>query len=210
MIFTLFCLLILINGSNFIDGVNSLSLGYFLIVILNIIILLNKLNIQIDNIQLIFAGLLILYLFNLFEKLYLGDGGIYSLSFFVGVYLIIISNNNNIISPYYFALLLWYPAFENLFSILRRFFYNKSFSDPDNGHLHQILFLFLKKKCRYKLTIVNSITGIIICIYNFFIFYFSAHYYFSTKNSIIFIIFNCFIYCSVYFFLKKNLKNNLI
>ena len=210
IIFTLFCLLILINGSNFIDGINTLSLGYFLIVIVNLIFLSNKINIQIDNIQLVFSGLLVLYLFNLFEKLYLGDGGIYSLSFFIGIYLIIISNNNSIISPYYFALLLWYPAFENLFSILRRFFYRKSYFNPDNSHLHQILFLFLKRKFRYKLTVVNSFTGIIICIYNSFIFYFSANYYSSTKNSIIFIIINCFVYCVVYFFLRKKLKNSII
>jgi UDP-N-acetylmuramyl pentapeptide phosphotransferase/UDP-N-acetylglucosamine-1-phosphate transferase len=210
IIFTLFCLLILINGSNFIDGINSLSLGYFLIVVLNIIFLSNKTAIQADNIQLIFVGLLILYLFNFFEKLYLGDGGIYSLSFFIGIYLITISNNNNIISPYYFALLLWYPAFENLFSILRRFFYNESYFKPDNRHLHQILFLSLKKKFRYKLSILNSATGIIICIYNFFIFYFSAIFYTSTKYSIIFIIINCFVYCTVYFLLKRKLKNNLI
>ena len=39
MAFTTFCVLILINGSNFIDGVNSLSSGYYLIILLNIIFL---------------------------------------------------------------------------------------------------------------------------------------------------------------------------
>ena len=37
--FVVFCLLILINGSNFIDGVNTLLIGYFLSVILILIIL---------------------------------------------------------------------------------------------------------------------------------------------------------------------------
>lgn len=207
IIFTLFCLLILINGSNFIDGINSLSLGYYLIVILNIIILSNNAGIQVYNIELILVGLLVLYLFNFFEKLYLGDSGIYSLSTFVGIYLINFSNNNTIVSPYYCALLLWYPAFENLFCILRRFFYNKSYHKPDNDHLHHILFLSLKKKIKYKIAILNTLTGILICAYNFFIFYFSANYYYSTKYSIIFIIINCFIYCSIYFLLKKNLNN---
>ena len=199
IIFTLFCLLILINGSNFIDGINSLSLGYYLIVILNIINLSNNAGIQVYNIELILVGLLVLYLFNFFEKLYLGDSGIYSLINF--------SNNNTIISPYYCALLLWYPAFENLFCILRRFFYNKNYHKPDNDHLHHILFLSLKKKIKYKISILNTLTVILICAYNFFIFYFSANYYYSTKYSVIFIIINCFIYCSVYFLLKKNLNN---
>ena len=38
--FTAFCLMVLINGSNFIDGLNGLLLGYFLIIIL----ILFKLN----------------------------------------------------------------------------------------------------------------------------------------------------------------------
>jgi UDP-N-acetylmuramyl pentapeptide phosphotransferase/UDP-N-acetylglucosamine-1-phosphate transferase len=206
IIFTLFCLLILINGSNFIDGVNSLSLGYYLIVILNLIFLSYKTSIQFNNIQLIFVGLLVLYFFNFFEKLYLGDGGIYSLSFFIGITIITISNNNTSISPYYFALLLWYPAFENLFSILRRLFHNKNYFSPDNRHLHQILFLFLKNKFTYKLPIINSATGVIICTYNFFIFYFSSNFFYNTKNSIVLIIINCFVYSCVYFLLKKNLK----
>ena len=33
-IFTTFCLMILINGSNFIDGLNGLLLGYSLLIIL--------------------------------------------------------------------------------------------------------------------------------------------------------------------------------
>ena len=33
IIFTTFCVLIIVNGSNFIDGVNSLNVGYFLIIL---------------------------------------------------------------------------------------------------------------------------------------------------------------------------------
>ena len=40
---------------------------------------------------------------------------------------------------------LWYPCFENLFSIIRKFNFKKSPISPDNKHLHQLLFIFLKK-----------------------------------------------------------------
>ena len=43
------------------------------------------------------------------------------------------------LSPYFFAVLLWYPAYENLFSILRRLKRKQTISKPDNLHLH-ILF----------------------------------------------------------------------
>ena len=54
--FVVFCLLILINGSNFIDGVNTLLIGYFLSVILIVIILINKynLNFETQNLKIIF------------------------------------------------------------------------------------------------------------------------------------------------------------
>ena len=49
--FVVFCLLILINGSNFIDGVNTLLIGYFLSVILIVNILNNKDYIKILGIK---------------------------------------------------------------------------------------------------------------------------------------------------------------
>ena len=40
IIFTTFCFLILINGANFIDGLNALASGYFLLVSISLIFLL--------------------------------------------------------------------------------------------------------------------------------------------------------------------------
>ena len=93
---------------------------------------------------------MILFFFNLFELLYLGDGGSYLLGVFFGILLIDIYNNNNSISPYYVMNLLWYPAYENLFSIIRKISIKYSAFKPDNLHLHQLIYLnfngFLKKK----------------------------------------------------------------
>ena len=44
--FTLFCLIVLINGTNFIDGLNGLVLSYYLIVILTIILIFNNLSLE--------------------------------------------------------------------------------------------------------------------------------------------------------------------
>ena len=74
--------------------------------------------------------------------------------------------------------LLWYPAFENLFSIIRKQINKISFQTTDNKHLHQYLFKFFKKKFELKNEIVNSLTGNIIVFYNFIYFYLIKDFYF--------------------------------
>ena len=66
----------------------------------------------------ILYAIIIFFIFNIFGLVYLGDGGTYLLSLFIGTYLIKFNYYNDFISPYYIAVLLWYPAFENLFSLL--------------------------------------------------------------------------------------------
>ena len=39
--FTVFCLAVLLNGSNFLDGLNGLISGYYLIIILSLLFLKN-------------------------------------------------------------------------------------------------------------------------------------------------------------------------
>ena len=98
--FTTFCVLILINGSNFLDGVNTLVIGYYVLVLYFIS------SIEITNISFISDGfiyllifsLLILFVLNCFNLLLLGDNGSYLLSVFVGIYLIDLANNNILIS----------------------------------------------------------------------------------------------------------------
>ena len=73
-----------------------------------------------QNLKIIFSVLLILLVFNFFEKFFCGDSGSYVISLIVGYYLIELSNLDLIISPYFIACLLWYPAYECLFSMVRK------------------------------------------------------------------------------------------
>ena len=148
ILFTIFCITVLINGTNFIDGVNINVMGYYIIVYSVIFYVYKTENIIINSnflVQLILF-LLFLLMLNIFNKTQLGDGGSYLLAFFTSIYLIQIANENIIVSPYFVILLLWYPCFENLFSILRKIYQKKKISDADNLHLHQLIFLSLKKK----------------------------------------------------------------
>tara|TARA_Y100000590_G_C15657336_1_gene991163 strand:- start:363 stop:1388 length:1026 start_codon:yes stop_codon:yes gene_type:complete len=209
IVFTIFCFLVLINGCNFIDGVNSLLIGYFLIVSICIFTLINSQSIMFEekSLEIIICCLLILFIFNFFSKIIMGDSGAYLLGFLFGYYAIILSNENLNISPIYILNLLWYPAFENLFSILRKIKSKISVSTPDNLHLHHFIYLELKKKFK-KNNFNNSLTGILINLLNAILL--AVATIFANHSGYLSIIlgFNIFIYLFSYYFLKtKNLKN---
>lgn len=205
--FTAFCLTILINGTNFIDGVNGLSGGYYFIVIVNILLhsINNKLSIDHYNFILLLQFLSVFLLFNFFSKSFMGDGGSYLISIYLGIYLISYANHfQNLISPYYICLLLWYPAFENLFSILRRKLSRKGFSTyADNEHLHHFLYKFINKKIKNR-KLSNSLSGITINSVNFLFIYMGGYFVNSTKPLVFLIILLVSLYLFSYFYLKKN------
>lgn len=203
--FVIFCLLILINGSNFIDGINTLLIGYFMSVILIVIILSNKYNLvfEAQNLEIIFSILLVLFIFNFFEKFFCGDGGSYVISLIIGYYLIELSNYNLIISPYFIACLLWYPAYECLFSMVRKKIKKSKITGPDNSHLHQLLFIFFTKKFQFKRWIISSLTGVSINTYNLIIFFVALKNVSQTKTLIFLILLNIILYNFVYFLLRK-------
>ena len=115
-------------------------------------------------------------------------------------------NNNKGISPYFVALILWYPAFENLFSIIRRLFASrKKISSPDTLHLHQLIYLFFSRYVYKKSKFNNTKTGLIILLYNLIIFYFTIKFklYYDTRFMVSIILFNVAgYYSSLYQFSK--------
>ena len=210
--FVSFCFLVLINGSNFIDGCNGLAIGYYLIIYYFLFYLIkNQIVISEINLflSLIFC-LLILLIFNLLNKLFLGDNGIYILSIITGYLLIEIANLNSYISPYYIMNLLWYPAFEILFSMLRKIRSNFSPMEPDTNHLHQLLFFFYKCKSSFSQTINNSLVGITINLYNLILIFIFSIYPENSKFQLVLVLINIINYLIIYkllFNFKKKFKH---
>ncbi len=209
--FSSFCLLILINGSNFIDGLNGLLISYTLIVIY----ILGNLGLITDQIifdqyfYLILSVLLVLLLLNIFNILMIGDSGAYLLGFFLG-FVIISSHVNNVnVSPYFYISLIWYPCFENLFSILRKL--NRKFSplNPDNKHLHQLVFFFIKKKLGLSIIFSNNLSSVILILFNFLIIHICSLNPSSTIFQVKLIICSIIFYISAYFLLKRFYELNL-
>lgn len=199
LLFTLFCFLILINGSNFIDGSNLQCSGYYFSVLIIFGILIKNGFLFLDELQikLLFIFLISFIIFNFYNKTFLGDGGSYLLSFIVGV-ISIKFFNLNYISPYFIALLLWYPAFENLFTIIRRKFYNnRNVDQPDTKHLHHLVIKYLKTK-KYKKFVLKNIFGFFVFVYNIIIFLIGSMFIYNSKIQILLIILSVIVYMLIY------------
>ena len=210
LFFTSFCILVLINGTNFMDGVNTLTAGYLILVFLNVLYLAEVKDLELDVllVSVCLISLTVIYIFNFFGKIFLGDGGSYLISFVFGVILIKFSSDNYLISPYYVAALLWYPAYENLFSIIRKKALGKSPSTPDNEHLHQFIYLYLNKSFNINKNLSNTLSGILICLYNLFYFVIIFDNFNHTEILVYSIISNVLIYNLLYLLLKKKLIKN--
>ena len=129
----------------------------------------------------------------------MGDSGSYALGLICGFFLIKLYELNDEISPYFIVLLLWYPCFENLFSIIRKFSFRKSPVNADNNHLHQLVYYYLKKKKIIAKLNINNASSFLIISYNLFVFILSSNYMSNSQFQIIMILVNIIIYLIVYF-----------
>ena len=199
--FVCFCILIVINGSNFFDGLNTLSSGYYLLITLIMIYinLIDNLVFQELFLKNIFLVLFIIFVYNFCNKIFIGDSGSYLLGFVFSILLINFYNNNQQLSPFYIILLLWYPAFETLFSMIRKNILNRSPMRPDSNHLHQLIFYYIRKKYFKKILVANLVSANIINMYNLIIFLVATQFLFNTQVQLILILLNLLIYTVIYF-----------
>ena len=170
---------------------------------------LNSSNVEVldlEFVKILLIALVIFYFFNIFGIVYLGDGGSYLISLMVGAILIKANQNNIFISPYYVAAMLWYPAFENLFSLIRRIYKKSNISYADKLHLHQLIFRFLKTNKIFSAKIINPITALIILLFNLPSFIIASLIFSHTISLIFLLLINLTIYLLAYYFLSKNFK----
>ena len=165
IMFVCLCFLIIINGSNLIDGFNGL-LGIHALIIFIILFFINLVN---ENNSLIYILLYIILLILIFlknnfpkSKIFLGDSGAYLIGTLIAISVIKTSNFNPSISPFFFCILLFYLFFEVFFSFFRKLFVvRRSPLFPDNKHLHMLLYKFFLSKNKSK-KISNYIASIYI------------------------------------------------
>ena len=207
IIFFVFCISILINGCNFIDGINNNLNFYFLCSNLSILLLKLKLNINFDlNIILILISLIFLF-FNFFDKIFFGDSGAYFIGFIVGIDLVYLFNLNSEISKFFAVLILFYPCFEVLFSIIRKNSLKYSPMHADKNHLHTILAIFLIKQKKEKKN-AHFLASFFSNIIFFIPILFNLNKFYHTKSVSISILILIILYLILFIVLKKKLNKS--
>lgn len=137
IVLTIFCILSFQNAMNMIDGVNGLSSTIFIII--NLFILYYSLDsnyIEFNKALLIF--LFIFFIFNMNSKLFLGESGIYILTFLTSILLIYCYKKEFIILEQVILLLL-IPGLDMIRVTLSRLKRKIKVSKPDKNHLHHLI-----------------------------------------------------------------------
>ena len=207
IIFYIACMVGLMNGMNFIDGANGILSFYIISAGLSLIFLSLEVNdLNSTNIFIYFLIPYFIFLFFNFPfgKIFLGDFGAYFSGFILGIFLINFFAQNPEIYYLNAGLIFFYPIFELVFSFSRKIFFEKiSPFQPDNQHLHSIIYSYLYDD---KYTKSNYLVTIILLPIIFLPTLFLYIFYNSPKFILLSIIFMVMIYLFYYFFFKSILK----
>lgn len=145
IIFTSFCITLFVSGNNMIDGINGNAIGNAILIILTLsYIIYSKHNINLLNVENMFfllIALIVLFIFNMFSKVFLGDNGSYLLGAILASEVIYLVNIYDL-NPFVASIILFYPCFEVLYSIITK---KKRFVANQN-HFHINLSRIFKNK----------------------------------------------------------------
>ena len=169
LLFTIFCIIVLINSLNFFDGINGQSLIFFLLVFSYLLLKTNRYEFYVFIIIIISFCLFM----NLRNQIFLGDNGVYVLS------LILITSiiyENNVYKNFTYAdeifFLLLLPGIDLIRLTFFRLIKKKNPFYGDRNHIHHLM---IKK---YSLLITNISLFLLsvfpIFLYNIFEFNFYA------------------------------------
>jgi UDP-GlcNAc:undecaprenyl-phosphate/decaprenyl-phosphate GlcNAc-1-phosphate transferase len=207
-IFFIFSILVIVNGNNFIDGVNgnlafSNMIQLISVTLLAFIVGDNKI-IQLTCILLI--PLIVFAFFNFpFGKIFCGDTGAYFYGFAVSASIIYLFGKYDQLLSWNAVLILIYPAIELLFSLIRKkLFENKSPFAADAKHLHSLIYRYMNKG---NLESNNSVVTILLM--PFSLAPLLTYLFYEEISVILYIIFLLFfLYIIAYLFLLNKLITN--
>ena len=204
-LFTIFCILALINSLNLLDGINGIAIGFVIVIIFYLIFFFEN-NF---NLYLIFILINLCFIFYYIYKgrMFLGNNGIFFLSAFLSLTLIYYINNYWIenynsknwsldikIGSEHIFIMLLLPGIDMLRLFFSRILNKKDPFSSDKKHLHH--FLIQKFNLNKTLLIYFFLMNL------FIIIGFNYKYYKILFLTIFFI--------GIYFFLLFSLKKNLV
>jgi len=157
-------LIMIMNGFNFIDGLNGLSSFNFITIFISIYFLADLYQdeeIKNWSMFLIMLSLFFLVLNFPFGKLFLGDSGSYLYAFLSGSTIIMLFERNSEAPTLLALLVLAYPITEIMFSIIRKSLKKFSPMAPDNLHIHQLIYDKLNGEKKFR----NNLAAIIMAFF---------------------------------------------
>ena len=163
--FLILALGLLINATNYIDGVDGLLLTFFICCLGYYIFLIEEPK-TINLIKLLLIPVILNLILNMLPsksqfKFFSGNIGSLFIGFFISFITIELYNEFNI-HPAYLIWPLWYPVYDFLFVSLNRAIIKKSIFSADNSHLHhKVLNKFKKDHLKTILLYFTSNVSII-------------------------------------------------
>lgn len=159
-----FAVAAMVNAFNLIDGANGLLLGTFL----SIFLCLRMMAGAVDDMDwqhltnLLVLLCIIQLLFNFPQaQIFCGDLGAYAFGFITAMLTIIFFGQYSEFLTWQAILILFYPAWEMLFTVFRRLISNKNPFEADRNHLHQLTFDVLRSH-NFKNLWSNAMSAIIL------------------------------------------------
>ena len=140
--FLLLAIGLLINATNYIDGIDGLLLSFFLSCLIFYIFLIDDAK-TINLLKFFVIASFLNLVLNLLPskskfKVFSGDSGSLFIGFFISFITIELYNSFNI-HPAFLIWPLWYPVYDFLFVSINRLLNKKSIFKPDNTHLHHVI-----------------------------------------------------------------------
>ena len=211
LIFSIIGLLICINGFNFIDGLNGLTLGTGIIILSHYSFF--AINYSSTTLYLSIAiifSMIPLFLVNIsFGKIFAGDGAAYCIGFLVGAIGIMLFNQR-ILEAFHVACILFYPAIEVIFTFIRRIVKKRNPFKPDQLHLHTLMYTVIKyyiniRAIRIKNKHLNSIVSLAIIVFIAFINILIINFIDLIDFKLLYLLLNLS-YLLIYYFLYRSYK----
>lgn len=209
---TVIAIALSINSFNIVDGLNGLMLGTFVIIIIALSVITSSYGLDtFTQLCCIFAGSAIgLFLVNYPRGLiFSGDSGSYLLGGVTAWAVIELNRLDLGVSAFLSLLLVAYPIYETLRTVLRRFFFNVSLFKPDRNHLHYLLHDFVATKIEAKNWKINAISSTLMLIFPLITSVFSIIYHRNEKAILVGFSLFVVLYESMYFFLKIQKRRNI-
>tara|TARA_B100001059_G_C17724811_1_gene522811 strand:- start:59 stop:1078 length:1020 start_codon:yes stop_codon:yes gene_type:complete len=200
-------LMLIMNGFNFIDGLNGLSSFSFFSILLSIYYVANFYGdyFLTSLIIIIFLSSLVVFFLNFpFGKIFLGDSGSYLYAMISGSLVIYLFSRNPELPSLLAMVILAYPITEMLFSVFRKFFKGNSPLKPDTIHLHHLIFNRLDGN-KFSRNNIASLMMLPFCILPFGLSYFSINY--NLDNNFLKYLIFFLLYSMIYIFLSKSKIN---